>query len=128
MKSEKLLNKIFGLSKFDKEQAQTTVLPVRAVLYENRASCDYAKPLAFTWGWCCICKCAFVRCPICGHSSCSPTYGRLENGKICDCCELSFQYLCSCKHVPTEKQIKRAKGRLLLDSDLKLAQDERKKK
>jgi hypothetical protein len=119
--TEKLLQKIFG-----KPQAEVKI-PVRALLHPNNYSHYRIKPLVFTWGWCSICKCPFVRCPVCGHNTCSPTIGQLENKKFCEYCELAFQYHAACPQLPTEKQIKRAKCRLVLHTGLKLEQNERKK-
>jgi hypothetical protein len=77
------------------------------------------KPFVFTWGWCKQCEGAFVRCPVCSNNHCNATCGEL-NGKKCPYCELGYQYQTACsKQEPTEAQVKKAKGKFVLHSDLK---------
>lgn len=128
VRAEKLLRRIFGSDSAFSRKQNGTALPVRGLLHPNNFQHYKINPLVFTWGWCNICKCSFVRCPSCGKSTCTPTIGRLKNGKVCDRCELSHQYIAACTTKPTEAQIKRAKGRLVLHTDLGLVQDERKRK
>lgn len=78
------------------------------------------KSFVFTWGWCKQCGGAFVRCPVCSNNMCNGSYGELD-GKKCQYCEIAYQYQTACSRIePTETQIKRAKGKFVMHSDLKI--------
>jgi len=49
------------------------------------------KEYEFTYGWCDMCGCVFVRCPKCGNNSCNAGYG-IVDGEKCDVCPLAYQY------------------------------------
>ena len=49
----------------------------------------------FLWGWCEMCG-AHITCPKCGNNSCNGTFGRLKNGKVCNVCNLAYQYCHLC--------------------------------
>jgi hypothetical protein len=50
------------------------------------------KNLVFKWGWCGLCKSAFLYCPVCGNNSCNGGSGELENGEDCPYCIMTYQY------------------------------------
>lgn len=49
------------------------------------------KEIEFKWGWCDLCRTAFIICPKCGNNCCNAGYGEI-NGKSCDVCPLAYQY------------------------------------
>jgi len=42
------------------------------------------------WDYCGICKCAFVRCGICGNNCCNAGHGEID-GKECPGCESTYE-------------------------------------
>jgi len=63
--------------------------------------------MKFQWGYCDVCKCAFVYCPKCLTATCS-SVGELDGVK-CDVCELAYQYdklATETKTQPTKEWIK----------------------
>jgi hypothetical protein len=105
--AQKLLNELAG-----------PVSPKPPILGHSKYS--PFKPFVFTWAWCKMCGGAFVRCPVCSNNLCNAMYGELH-GKKCPYCQLGYQYQTACwQQEPTEKQIKKAKGKFVLHSDLKV--------
>lgn len=47
--------------------------------------------MKFEFGWCELCKTAFIYCPKCGNNGCNGGSGEL-NGEVCDVCDLAHQY------------------------------------
>jgi hypothetical protein len=71
---------------------------------KGKGQCKPQKVFKFTWEYCEMCDCMFVRCPKCGNNCCNASFGRTtkdglpttsfdeETTITCDVCNLAYMY------------------------------------